>query len=184
MYGVHTRTPEPFLRSASREKVLYPTARMSSSSIAGLKCLQWLFRGIQFICSVVILGIYSYFLATMVNHNITIPTGLKAIEGISVIGTVYTLIGIFLVCCLAGHVATSFIALVIDIGLIGGYIYVAVANRDGASSCSGSSVGSPYGTGDADSTPSSSDSGVVRLPTYAVACRMESACLAASCVAM
>lgn len=156
----------------------------TSSSIAGLKCLQWLFRGIQFVCSVVVLGIYSYFLATMMNHNITVPTSIKAIEGISAIGTIYALIGIFLVCCLAGHVATSFIALVIDLGLIGGYIYVAVANRDGASSCTGSNVGSPYGTGDANATPSSSGNGVVQLPTFAVACRMESACLGAACVAM
>lgn len=184
MYGVHTR-PQQALLWESRENLPYPTARMGRSShIAGLKCLQWLFRGIEFVCSVVIVGIYAYFLATMMNHNITVPTDIKAIEGIAAIGTVYTLVGIFFVCCLAGHVGTSFIAVVIDVGLIGGYIYIAVANRDGASSCTGSTVGSPYGTGDANATPSTSGSGVVGLPTFAVACRMESACLAASCVAM
>lgn len=151
---------------------------------SGLKCLQWLFRGIQLICSVVVMGIYAYFLATMVNHNMIVSTSTKAVLGIAVIGTIYTLIGISLVCCLAGHIGTSFIAMVIDTGLTGGYIYVAVHNRDGASSCAGATVGSPYGTGDASAAPASSQGEIVGLPRYGVACRLESACLAAACVAM
>ncbi|KAF3761978.1 hypothetical protein M406DRAFT_85089, partial [Cryphonectria parasitica EP155] len=157
----------------------------SRSGVAGLKCLQWLFRGLQLACAAVILGIYSYFLATMLDHELTLPTSVKAIEGISAAATLYAVAGVLLVWCCAGHAATSFIAMLIDLGLTAAYIYVAVANRAGASSCSGSSgVDSPYGSGSASATPSSSaGSAVVRLPTYGVACRMETACLAAACAA-
>ncbi|KAI3398905.1 hypothetical protein diail_8228, partial [Diaporthe ilicicola] len=162
----------------------------SSSGLAGLKCLQWMFRGIQFVCSVVLLGIYSYYLATMASHKMTITTNTKAIEGISAIGTFYTALGLLFVCCCAGFPLSSFIAIVLDIGLIAAYIYVAVGNRDGASSCTGSNVNTVYGSGESNATPSSSGSGnsianipVSGLPTFQIACRLETVCLAAACIA-
>lgn len=155
----------------------------SSTGLAGLKCLQWLFRGIEFGCSSIILGIYSYYVATMVNHKMTIPTGVKAVEGISAAGTLYTVLGLLLVCCCAGHPAPSFISMIFDIGLAGAYIYIAVANRDGANSCSSGKLHTVYGSGDAHSTPSS-DNGGTKLPTFQVACKMETACLIVSCVAV
>ncbi|KAK9423388.1 hypothetical protein SUNI508_04282 [Seiridium unicorne] len=159
----------------------------SSSGIAGLKCVQWLLRGVQFVCSVVILGIYAYFLATMIKGKLTISTGVKAVEGISGVGTVYTLTGVLLVFCCAGHAGTSFIAMVLDIGLIGAYIYVAIANRDGASSCSGDTVNTVFGSGDAAATPSNAEGGVigtVGLPTFQVTCRLETVCLIVACIAI
>ncbi|KAF7534781.1 hypothetical protein G7054_g5923 [Neopestalotiopsis clavispora] len=159
----------------------------SSSGIAGLKCVQWILRGVQFVCSVVVLGIYAYFLATMIKGKMTVPTGVKAVEGIAGIGTVYTIIGLLLVCCCAGHAGSSFIAMVLDTGLIGGFIYVAVANKDGAGSCSGSNVNTVFGTGDAAATPSDANGSVigsVGLPTFMMACRLETVCLAAGCVAI
>jgi hypothetical protein len=163
---------------------------MGSSGLAGLKCVQWLFRGIQFVCSVVILGIYSYYLATMASHKMTVSTNVKAIEGISAIGTLYTALGVLFVCCCAGFPLSSFIAIVLDVGLIAAYIYVAVGNRDGASSCTGSDVNTVYGSGDASASPSSSGSGnsianipVNGLPTFQMACRLETVCLAAASIA-
>lgn len=163
---------------------------MGSSGLAGLKCLQWLFRGIQFVCSVVILGIYSYYLATMASHKMTISTNVKAVEGISAIGTLYTALGVLFVCGCAGFPLSSFIAIVLDIGLIAAYIYVAVGNRDGASSCTGSNVSTVYGSGEASASPSTSGSGssianipVGGLPTFQMACRLETVCLAAASIA-
>src|ERR1041384_8334575 len=108
----------------------------SSSGLAGLKCLQWTFRGIEFGCSLIVLAIYSYFIATMSNHAMDIPTSVKAVEGIAALGTLYTGLGLLLICCCAGYPFTSFISMVLDIGLAAANIYVAVANRSGASSCS------------------------------------------------
>lgn len=165
----------------------------SSSGLAGLKCLQWLFRGIQFCCCVVVLGIYSYYIATMVNHSMEVSTGVRAVEGISAIGTLYTALGVLLVCCCAGHPAPSFISMVLDIGLAAAFIYVAVANRAGAGSCTSGTVDTVYGSGDAGATPGGGNDGITgvpgvtggtRLPTFQLACQMETACLVVACIAM
>lgn len=157
---------------------------MGTGSGIALKSLQWFNRGIQFACCGLILALTSYFLAAMSNHNINIPTNLRAVEGISGIGVLYTAFGILLVCCLAGFTLTSFIAIVLDIAFVGAFIYVATVYKDGTSSCSGDNVKTVFGTGSASATISSSSSGGVPLPSYRTACRMESANLAVAIVAM
>ena len=166
----------------------------TSSGLAGLKCLQWTFRGIEFGCSAVILAIYSYYLATLANHNMEITNDVKAVEGITAIGTVYTALGLLLICCCAGYPATSFISLVFDIGLACAYIYVAVANRAATGGCQGDSIYTVYGMGDASATPGGGDGGMTgvqqvtggatRLPTYQLACQLMMVCLILACVVM
>ncbi|KAL0944048.1 uncharacterized protein CTRU02_201935 [Colletotrichum truncatum] len=149
-----------------------------------LKFLQWFVRGVQFGSSALILGIYSYFLATLHNHDLPIATSIRAVEGISGAATLYTLIGLLLLCCLAGHAFTSFIAIVLDVAFIGAYIYVAVANKDGANSCSGF-VNTPFGDGPADGEPTNTGSdGWTHLPSLRTACKLQTACLAVSIVAI
>ncbi|KAI1776304.1 hypothetical protein F4818DRAFT_440671 [Hypoxylon cercidicola] len=143
-----------------------------------LKLLQWFVRGIQFCCSALVLAIFSYFLAVLANRNLTIPTYTRAVEGISGIGVLYTILGLLLLCCLAGHPFTSFIAIVLDICFIGSFIYVAIATRDGASSCTGTSINTPFGRGNAEDLING------QHPTYRQACQMQSACLAVSIVAV
>lgn len=155
---------------------------------SGLKCLQWLARGVQFIASAVVLGITSYYLASLLRASLTVPTSVKAVEGIAAAATVYTALGVLFACCCCAPVAL--LTAVVDVGLAAAFVYVAVANRGGASACSGSSVSTVYGSGAASATPSagggsgSDGSGVLGLPTYGMACRLETACLAAACVAM
>ncbi|KAK8035362.1 hypothetical protein PG993_010357 [Apiospora rasikravindrae] len=156
---------------------------MGAKSGIALKSLQWFIRGIQFCCAALILSLFSYFLAALSNHNLTIPTWARAVEGISGVGVLYTLAGLLLLCCLAGHPVTSFIAIVFDIAFIGAFIYVAVSNRGGASSC-GNRPNTIFGTGPARDYPESHRDGFTKLPTYGTACRMETACLAVSIVAI
>lgn len=155
---------------------------MAGKSGLALKFVQWFIRGIQFCCCALVLSLFSYFLATLHNHSLDIPTWVRAVEGISGVGVLYTLIALLLLCCLAGHPATSFIAIVLDIAFIGGFIYVASANRHGASSCTGT-VTTPFGTGEANSSPVGED-GFTRLPSLKQACQMETACLSVSIVAI
>lgn len=157
---------------------------MAGFSGVALKILQWFNRGVQFCSTALILSLTSYFLATMADHDIKIPTSLRAVEGISGIGVVYTAIGLLLLCCLAGLAFTSFIAILIDVAFIGAFIYVATVYRNGASSCTGTNVKSIFGTGNAGADVSSAKDGSVPLPTYKTACRMETAMLAVSIVAM
>lgn len=156
---------------------------MVSKSGLGLKFLQWFIRGIQFGCAAVVLGIFSYFLATLHNHSFNIPTWTKAIEGISGAAVLYTIAGLLLLCCLAGHPFTSFIAIFLDVCFIGAFIYVAIANRAGANSCQGS-VNTPFGTGSANNQITSATDGFTNLPTYRQACKLETASFAVAIIAV
>ena len=98
---------------------------MGTKTGFGLKFLQWFIRGVQFCCSALIVSIYSYFLATLHNHNLPIASWLKAVAGISGLAVVYTVMGLVLLCCLAGIMFTSFIAIVLDLAFLGAFIYIA-----------------------------------------------------------
>lgn len=149
---------------------------MGAKSGFALKLLQWFIRGVQFCCSALVLALFSYYLAVASRNSIDIPTWVRAVEGISGIGVLYSLIGLLLLCCLAGHPFASFIAIVLDVAFVGAYIYVAQANRGGASSCTGT-VDTPFGSGDANDTPPN-------LPSFRQICQMENAVFAVSIVAI
>ncbi|EEY18113.1 conserved hypothetical protein [Verticillium alfalfae VaMs.102] len=147
-----------------------------------LKFLQWFIRGVQFGCAAIVLGIFSYFLATLSNHNIHIATYVRAVTGISGAAVLYTILGLVLLCCLAGRIFTSAIAILLDLAFAGAFIYVAYANRHGASSCNGY-VDTPYGRGRSAADVQGTD-GFTNLPSFRQACRLQSACFAVSIIAI
>lgn len=155
---------------------------MGASSGLALKFVQWFIRGIQFCCAALVLGVYSYFLATLRNHNLPIANSVRAVEGISGAAVLYTLIGLLLLCCVAGFAFTSFIAIILDVCFIGGFIYVAVANKNGAGSCNGN-LDTPFGTGQSAAQVEGS-SGFTALPSFHTACRLQTACFAVAIVAV
>lgn len=155
---------------------------MPAGSGFGLKAAQWFIRGIQFGCAALVLGVYSYFLASLANHKLPISTSIRAVGGIAGVAVLYTLSALLLLCCVAGLTLTSFLAVVLDVAFIGAFIYVAVANKGGASSCDGY-VDTPFGKGKAADVVEGSD-GFTALPSFRVACRLQSACLAVSIIAM
>ena len=73
---------------------------MGAKAGFALKLLQWFIRGIQFCCCALVLAIFSYFLAILSNRGLDIPTWTRAVEGISGIGVLYTILGLLLLCCL------------------------------------------------------------------------------------
>jgi hypothetical protein len=150
---------------------------MGAKAGLALKTLQWFIRAVQFLSCAVVLALFSYFLAVAAQHDFVIPTWTKAVEGISGIGVLYTLVGLLLLCCLAGHPFTSAIAIILDIAFVGAFIYVAQANRGGASSCD-NTVDTLFGT-----RPATDDLGK-GLPNFHQICQMESAVLAVSIIAM
>ncbi|KAI0525650.1 hypothetical protein F5B22DRAFT_658457 [Xylaria bambusicola] len=150
---------------------------MGAKSGLALKALQWFVRGIQFGSCAVALALFSYFLAVAAQHNYRIPTWSKAVEGIAGVGVLYTLLGLLLLCCVAGHPFASAIAIILDIAFIGAFIYVAQANRGGASSCRGT-VSTVFGR-----RPASDHLGS-GLPSYHTICQMHSAVLAVSIIAI
>ncbi|KAJ3537896.1 hypothetical protein NM208_g6137 [Fusarium decemcellulare] len=149
---------------------------------AGLKCLQWLLRGIQLGLSALILAVYSYFLATLAAHDFDIHTRIRAVEGISGSAVLYGILGVVLICCVGGLPVASLIAIILDTGFLACFIYTAVANKHGGGSCSGE-VDTPYGPGLAKSKVKGKR-GSLALPTYRVACQLQTACLAAAIIAV
>ncbi|KAL4925086.1 uncharacterized protein BDV17DRAFT_189952 [Aspergillus undulatus] len=131
-------------------------------------------RVLQFLDSAVILGIYSYFLAKLAQHDLGIPTWMKAVEGLSGAATLYALLGSLLTCCLGGITFFAGLAIVLDVCFVGAMIAIAVMTRDGTNTCSGR-MDTPLGTGD-DNTDS--PSGV----DYGYACRLEKVVFAVSII--
>jgi hypothetical protein len=157
---------------------------MGAARGIALRGTQFFLRAVQFCCAAIVLALFSYFLATLHNHNMHIATHLRAVEGISGAAVLYTILALLTLCCLAGHSFPSFILMVFDVAFIGGFIYVAWANRNGASSCNGI-VDTPFGRGDADTNVvDNGNGGFTALPSLRQACKMETACLAVSIVAM
>lgn len=155
---------------------------MSRGTSIGLKTLQWLVRSVQLFCAVIILGIYSYFLAALANHDLKTPTNVKAVEGIAGVAVAYALFGLLFLCCLAGRTLTSFIAMCFDFAFLCAYIFVAVANKGGAGKCTGT-VNTVFGKGDADKTLDAGG-GFTKIPSFHTSCKLETACLAIAIVAM
>ena len=149
----------------------------------GLRCLQWLIRGIQLGSSALLLAVYSYFLATLAAHGFKIHTDIRAVEGIAGSAVLYTLLGVLLICCMGEFHLASAIAMVSDMAFMAAFIYLAVANKDGVGSCRGE-VDTPYGRGLAKTKVKGRKRGSLALPTYGVACKLQKACLAAAIIAM
>lgn len=152
----------------------------------GLKTLLWLIRGLQLCCAVIVLALYSYFLVTLSDHKLDISQNMKAVEGIAGAAVLYTIIGLLVTCCLAGLPLTSFFAMLLDLAFACAFIFVAVANKNGSGSCTGD-VTTPYtsgtGTGSTGTTPAHRRS-ISSLPSDHNACKMETACLAVSILAI
>jgi len=77
----------------------------------GVKVLQTFIYVLAFLSSAMILGIYSYFLATEKKHNAGIPNTQRAVEGISGSGALYTIFALVLTCFLGGITFFAFLGI-------------------------------------------------------------------------
>ena len=158
---------------------------MASKANISLKALQFALRLIIFLCAIVVLAIYAYFLATLKRHDLTIQTWVRAVEVLAGSAALYSLVGVILLWCLAGHTMASAIALFLDICFIGCFIYIAAANRAGASTCRGDALRTPFGTSAAATkTVTNTRGDVVKIISFRTSCKLETACLAVSVIAV
>lgn len=159
---------------------------MSARTGTFLGALKLILRTIQFLCAAIILALFSYFLATLSNHNLPTANWIRAVEGIAGIAVLYTLLCILSLCCLSAtgvHPATSLLTMGLDVAFAAAFIYVAAANKGGSGGCRGS-VETPFGSGDADTGVVEGSGGWTALPSLRQACQMQTACLAVAVVAM
>ena len=148
---------------------------------AALKLFQTILYAIEFCCAAIILGIYSYFLATLADRDLTIYTWAKAVEGMSGAAVLYTIFAVLLTCFLGGKSFFAFLAILLDLLFCGAFVAMAVLTRDGAHSCSGY-VKTPLGNGQSRSKQGFDDARGQQQYTYSVslgsACKMNKACFA------
>lgn len=94
-------------------------------------------RMIQFLCSIVILGIFSYYLAVLVRHGDSVNTWIRAVEGMSGAAALYTLIAIVLTCFLGGIIVFAFLAILLDVLFIGCFVAIAIFTKGSVQNCAG-----------------------------------------------
>lgn len=142
-----------------------------------LKSVSWFLRAIEFCCAAVALALFSYFLAKLSVNDLAISNYWKAVEGISGVAVIYTVLAVLLVCCLGGLGFFALLAFLLDLAFVGGFIFIAYETRGGASSCSGY-VRTPLGDGQVGV-----DQTTGTLPSLRTACRMNTAVFAVAVVA-
>jgi hypothetical protein len=148
---------------------------------AVLRITQTGVRAIQLLASILVLGIFSYYLVVLKDHHLHISTWIRAVEGISGAAVLYLLFAVVLTLCLGGIRFFAFLAIVLDACFIGAFAAVAILTRGGAHSCNGY-VNTPLGSGPSDSKSTGygkngfgfgNTENVTYLPNLHLACMLE-----------
>lgn len=142
-----------------------------------LHFLTFAIRILQLLDSAVILGIYSYFLASLSQNGRPIARWMKATEGLAGAAALYALLASLLTCCLGGIPFFSVLAIILDVCFVGAMIAIAIMTRDGTQSCGGY-VSTPVGAG-----PGYSDSTLTGV-NLGLACRLEKTAFAVAIIGM
>lgn len=152
---------------------------------AALRLTSTLIRVVQFLASALILAVFAYFLAVFSNHNLPTKTWVRAVAGISGAGCLYTAFAILLTCCLGGVMFFAFLAIVLDIAFVGGFLAIAILTRGAATSNCNAATDTLFG---ANSGYGSNGFGfgngrtVTYLPNPKQDCRLQKAAFAVSIV--
>lgn len=111
-----------------------------------LKSNQTLLRLLQLLGAILILGIYSYFLAVQNKHELYTAPWVKAVEAIAGAAILWSAIALLLTCFVGGVTGFGIPALILDLLFFGAFIAVTVLTRSGRRSCRGN-VSTPLGSG-------------------------------------
>lgn len=153
---VTTTTSNPSLFPSSSSAILVGnlldkpaprTVNMVSKGGVALRGVTTFLRSVEFLGSALVLGITSYWLGVLTHRNASMPTWMKAVEGMAGGAVIYTGFAVILTCFLGGFTFFAFLAVLMDILFIGAFVAIAILTRGGARSCSGSSPPSVLGPG-------------------------------------
>ncbi|KAI9836757.1 MAG: hypothetical protein M1837_003245 [Sclerophora amabilis] len=155
---------------------------------AFLRTLQTLLRVVELLASLLILGVFSYFLAVLRSNDLVIANWVKAVEGMSGAAVLYTAFAVLLTFFLGGIRFFAFLAIVLDLCFVACFAAIAVLTRNGSNSCTGI-VSTPLGKGDV-STGESTENGFGfgsngtgdYEPNLSRACKLTQACFAVAIV--
>lgn len=148
-----------------------------------LRIIATLLRGIEALASLVIVGVYGFYMSIFSTNKVAgqIPVYMKALIAMAGISFVYTALGLILTLCLAGVTLFGTVALFLDVCFIGVFVAIAYYSRKGTQSCSGI-VDTPFGKGPAKSDITIGNGSF--QPDYSRVCGLQSAALAVAIIAM
>ncbi|KAG5938988.1 hypothetical protein E4U59_003411 [Claviceps monticola] len=151
---------------------------MGAAVFPTLKNLLCTIRSLQLLCAILVLAIFSYLQVALHEYGLKIDVDLRAVESISGAAVLYTLINMLCQCCLAGGlVCMSPLAVVLDVGFMAGFIFVAIVNKNGAGACRGY-TDSAFGQGQGqlgDGTPWPNMDGLISHIGPHAACELQRA---------
>ncbi|EGS17217.1 uncharacterized protein CTHT_0065350 [Thermochaetoides thermophila DSM 1495] len=158
---------------------------MGKGSSVALRGLHFFIRIVHLLCAIIVLALFSYFLATLSNHSLPIHNWVRAVEGISGAAVLYGIVSTLLLWCFPGRQFPSFLTMMFDVAFAVAFIYVSVANRGGAGNCTGE-VKTVFGTGQADQKVVGKEGdNLTPLPkSLGQACKIQTACLAVSIISI
>lgn len=148
-----------------------PTLAMAVAGLL-LRLNSTFIRALEFLAAALCLGIFSYFLADLSRHHLSIPTYAKAVEGIAGAAVIYTAFAVILTCFLGGIMFLAFLAIVLDLLFMGGFIAIAVLTRR-SDRCHSGTVRSVMGSG-------APGTHVVGVGNLGRACKLEEAVFGAA----
>lgn len=149
-------------------------------------------RFLQFCTSIIILGIFGWFIRVLVDNDAPIGRDIKAVVGLSALAALYTLFGIILTFFLGGILFFALLAVALDVCFVASFIAIAVMARGSRGSCSGN-VSTPIGDGPSDRDAPGYGQGGFGFggryqsgyrPNLGLACRLQKAVLALAVIGM
>ncbi|EER24704.1 hypothetical protein CPC735_060740 [Coccidioides posadasii C735 delta SOWgp] len=155
-----------------------------------IRISNFILRILQLCVSVIVLGIFSYFLAVLADHNLAIQRWVKAVEGISGVAAFYAIVASIFTLSIGGIPFFAGVAMVLDFAFTAGFIAIAIMARDGTQTCTGH-VDTPIGNGDANQPAGGYGSGgfgtgdgkqLIYMPSLKSACRLQKGVFAVSII--
>jgi len=149
----------------------------------GLKLFQTLIYILAFCSATVIFGLYVYFVALENHHDDPVRSKHKAIVGISGAAMLYSLCGVLFTCCLGGMSFFAFLAVLLDLAFVGGFIanLVMTSLHLTIDSCNADQLRTPLGDGARLDQQMGTSHGAY-APTFSRACKLNKASFAVSII--
>ncbi|EFQ96893.1 hypothetical protein MGYG_08816 [Nannizzia gypsea CBS 118893] len=92
-------------------------------------------RMLQLSCSLIIVGVFGYFLAVFADHNAHAPEWLRAVAGIAGVAAIYAILASFFILAYGGPLFFSHIFMLLDGGFALAFLSVCIMTRHGALPC-------------------------------------------------
>ncbi|EZF33876.1 hypothetical protein TMEN_7839 [Trichophyton mentagrophytes] len=147
-------------------------------------------RMLQLFSSLIIVGVFSYFLAVLADHNEHAPEWLKAVAVIAGVAAIYAIFTSFFILAYGGLLVFSRISMLFDGSFAVAFLAICLMTRHGAPPCTGR-VTTPVGSGDAEDPGAAfGDEGtgigrgdnITSMRYLATACKLEKGAFAVSII--